>query len=493
MAVADVTTGFLDAADWSGRFFSDGWIHGDGGDYGVVEPVTGGELGRIGRATMGDVARAAARAAEAQRSWAKTGYQERAAILRRAGDLWNQHAEELHRWIQRETGALLPKAQLETWFAASTCYESAGLCSMPYGELLQTRDPILSMSRRLPVGVVGVISPFNFPIILSIRAVAPALALGNAVLLKPDPRTAVSGGVTLARIFEEAGLPAGLFHVLPGGADVGEALVADPNVHMISFTGSTNVGRAVGVLGAQHLKKVHLELGGKNVLIILDDVDLEKAVSVGAWGSYLHQGQICMTTGRHLVQRSIADEYVAKLSEHANHLPVGDPMSGTVALGPIIDAKQRDRVHQIVTDSVAAGARLAAGGTYEGLFYRPTVLADVPKAAPAYAQEIFGPVAPVIAFDSIDEAVAMASDNEYGLSLGILTSNVMRGLEIAERIPTGIIHINDQTIGDEVVNPFGGVKSSGPGARLGGAQANIDAFTQVQWVTMRGDLPQYPF
>jgi benzaldehyde dehydrogenase (NAD) len=492
MAVAGLPTGLLDEAAWGGKIHSDGWVAGRGGDYSVVEPATGSELGRMGLATPEDVHSAAQRATEAQRSWARTGYQERAAILRKAGDLWNQHAEEIQRWIQRETGAILPKGQLETWFAASTCYEAAGLCSLPYGELLQTRDPLLSMSRRVPLGVVGVISPFNFPLILSIRAVAPALALCNAVILKPDPRTAVSGGVTLARIFDEAGVPEGVFHVLPGGADVGEAIISDPGIAMISFTGSTRTGRAVATLGGKHLKKIHLELGGNNVMIVLDDVDVERAVSVGAWGSYVHQGQVCMTTGRHLVQRSIADEYVARLSEHANHLPVGDPMSGTVALGPIIDAGQRDRVHNIVTQSVAAGARLAAGGTYENLVYRPTVLADVPLTSPAYTEEIFGPVAPVVAFDSIDDAVAMASDNEYGLSLGILTSNPMRGLEIADRIPVGIVHINDQTISDEVVNPFGGIKASGPGARLGGARANLDAFTQTQWVTLRGDLPQYP-
>src|SRR4051794_34362996 len=492
MAVADIPSGLLGTSGWSGKIFSGGWTAGGGGDYGAVEPATGQELGRVGLATPADVAKASDAATRAQRDWAKTGYQERAAVLRKAGDLWKAHADEVHTWIMRETGAILPKGQLETWFAASACYDAASLTSLPYGELLQTRDPVLSMARRLPLGVVGVISPFNFPLILSIRAVAPALALGNAVILKPDPRTAVAGGMTLARIFEEAGLPDGVFHVLPGGIDVGEALVTDPNVQMVSFTGSSRGGRAVAALGGQHLKKVHLELGGNNALIILDDVDLDRAASVGAWGSYVHQGQVCMTTGKHLVDRRIAQKYIDTLAEHANHLPVGDPMSGTVALGPIIDAKQRDHVHKIVTDSVAAGAKLAAGGTYDGLFYRPTVLSDVPKSSPAYQQEIFGPVAPVIAFDSIDEAVAMASDTEYGLTVGILTQNVLRGLEIAERIPTGIIHVNDQTIGDEVTNPFGGVKASGPGARLGGAQANIEAFTQTQWVTLRSEPPQYP-
>ena len=485
--------GLFDSATWTGSVYADGWVPGGDGEYPVVEPATGGELGRIGRANAADVSRTASRAGEAQRGWANAMYQERAAVLRRAGDLFTEHAKDIQGWIVRETGAIPPKAELETWFAASTCYEAAGVVSVPYGELLRTRDPVLSFSRRQAVGVVGVISPFNFPLILSIRAVAPALALGNAVVLKPDPRTAVSGGVVLARIFEEAGLPDAVFAMLPGGADLGEALVKDPGVHMISFTGSTRAGRAVGALAGEHLKRVHLELGGNSALIVLDDVDLEKAVSVGAFGSFMHQGQVCMTTGRHLVQRSIADDYTSILAQHADHLPVGNPATEQVALGPIIDEKQRDRVHDIVTRSVESGARLAAGGTYEGLLYRPTVLGEVPTDAPAYTEEIFGPVAPVVPFDSVDEAVKLASENEYGLSLGILTPDVMKGLEIADRIPSGVVHINDQTVSDEVVNPFGGVKASGPGARLGGPQANIEAFTQVQWVTMRGDLPDYPF
>jgi len=238
---------------------------------------------------------------------------------------------------------------------------------------------------------------------------------------------------------------------------------------------------------------VHLELGGNSALIVLDDVDLEKAVSVGAFGSFNHAGQICMATSRHLVSSTIAADYVAALAEHADAIPVGDPTRDDVGMGPIIDERQRDNVHRVVTESVDAGAHLRAGGTYEGLFYRPTVLSDVPLNAPAYAQEIFGPVAPVVAFSNLDEAVALANGTEYGLSLGILTRDVMKGLELAERIPSGLVHINDQTVNDEALIPFGGVGESGTGSRHGGTQANLDAFTEVQWVTMRGDLPAYPF
>jgi benzaldehyde dehydrogenase (NAD) len=483
----------LDTRTWTGQIFLGDWQSGTGGERPVVEPATGNHLGRVGVATPADVRTAAARAAEAQRSWAGAPFESRAHILRRAGDLWAQHAEEIQGWIVREAGSIPPFGKRQTHFAELACHEAAGLAALPFGELLRTNQPHLSFARRVPVGVVGVISPYNAPLILAIRSVAPALALGNAVLLKPDPRTSVSGGIALARIFEEAGLPAGLFHVLPGGAEVGEAVVTDPGVDMVSFTGSTRAGRIVGRLAAEHLKRVHLELGGKNALIIFDDVDLEKAVSAGAFGSFLHQGQICMATGRHLVERGIAGKYVASLAEKANSLPVGNPATEQVALGPIIDAQQRDRIHGLVTSSVNAGARLAAGGKYESLFYRPTVLADVPAGAPAFQEEIFGPVAPVATFDSIDEAVALARDTQYGLSLGILTRDVMKALAIAERLPNGIVHINDQTVADEVVNPFGGVRGSGGGARLGGPAANFEAFTEVQWVTVRSELPSYPF
>jgi benzaldehyde dehydrogenase (NAD) len=344
------------------------------------------------------------------------------------------------------------------------------------------------MARRIPSGVVGVIAPFNVPLILGIRSVAPALALGNAVILKPDPRTAVSGGVALARVFEEAGVPKGVLHMLPGGPDVGEAMIADPNVRVISFTGSTAAGRRVGELAARHLKRAHLELGGNSALIILDDADLDLAVTAGAWGSFFHQGQICMTTGRHLVHQRIADEYTQKLAEAAERMAVGDQAQQQVSLGPIIDERQRDKIHGLVTESVRAGAQLAAGGRYEGLFYRPTVLTNVTPSMPAYANEVFGPVSPVIRFSSLDEAVALAGDTEYGLALGILTRDVMKGMELADRIPSGIVHINDQTINDEAVAPFGGLNASGTGARFGGAEWNIDAFTETQWVTVRGQI-----
>lgn len=483
---------FLDGATWQGNISLGGWRPGGAESAAVIEPATGQQLAMAGRASLADVTEAAALAAEAQREWAALPFTARAAILRKAGQLFVDNAQELSNWIMRESGGIGPKADLEIHVASEECFEAAAIASHPTGEILRSEMPRLSFSRRVPAGVVGVIAPFNFPLILSIRSVAPALALGNAVILKPDPRTAVCGGVVLARVFEEAGVPAGVFSVLPGGADIGEAIITDPHVRIIAFTGSTAAGRSVGALAAQNLKRVHLELGGNSALIVMSDVDLEKAVSVGAFGSFLHQGQICMTTGRHIVDAKIASDYANLLAEHANHLPVGDPTSGQVAMGPLIDAKQRDRVHAMVNDALEDGASLLAGGTYEDLFYRPTVLSNIPTTSLAYREEVFGPVAPVVPYSSLDEAVALASASPYGLSLGILSNDGLRALELASKIPTGAIHINDQTVADEAVIPFGGTGISGNGSRMGGL-ANLDAYTEIQWVTAQSEMPAYPF
>ncbi|TDE08452.1 aldehyde dehydrogenase family protein [Jiangella asiatica] len=484
----------LEPRTWSGQIFDGTWTPGGGGSYDTVEPATGLALARVGAGSAPDVRTAARVAAEAQRSWAGLTYDRRAAVLRRAGELFAEHHEEIARWIVREAGASSAFASHQTLAgAAEECWQAAALAALPYGELIRSSQPRLSLTRRLPVGVVGVIAPFNAPMVLAIRAVAPALAVGNAVVLKPDPRTAVCGGVAIARVFEEAGLPEGLLHLIPGGADVGAAVVDDPAIPVIAFTGSTAAGRAIARAAADRLKRVHLELGGNSALVVFDDVDLEHAASCGAFGSFNHAGQICMASSRHLVEASIADDYAAVLAEHARKLPVGNPMDDGVTVGPLIDAGQRDLVHSMVTSSVAAGAALLTGGEYDGLFYRPTVLAGVPSTAPAYAREIFGPVAPVVPFRDLDDAARLAAGTEYGLSLGILTQDLMRAMELAERIPSGLVHINDQTINDEATAPFGGVADSGNGSRHGSLQANLEAFTEQQWVTIRGAAPRYPF
>ncbi|MGW0786357.1 benzaldehyde dehydrogenase [Streptomyces sp. NPDC002913] len=492
-AVLETTDRLIDPQVFAGRIRLDGeWVKGAGGTIDSVEPATGEVLATIGLADASDVARAAESAERAQKEWAALPHPQRAAVLRRAGRLWEQHAEEIVDWNVREVGSVPPFAGFAVEVTASECYEAAALPSHPLGQLLSSEEPRLSFAQRVPAGVVGVISPFNVPLILGIRAVAPALALGNAVLLKPDPRTVITGGITMVRIFEEAGLPKGLLQLLPGGADVGAAIVEDPRVRVIAFTGSTRAGQAVGELAGRHLKRAHLELGGNSAFIVRHDADVDKAVNLATWGNYLNQGQICMSIGRHIVHESLFDDYVAKLAAKADSMVVGNPATAQVHMGPVIDATQRDRIHTWVEEAVEQGATLAAGGTYDELFYRPTVVASPPTDATVYREEVFGPVVSVVSYSTDEEAVALAADTGYGLSLGVVTADGLAGLELAQRIPTGIVHINDQTVNDEANAPFGGVRTSGTGSRHGGADANVEAFTETRWITLRREPAQYP-
>jgi len=469
------------------------WRPGTGEAVETREPATGRPLLSVTRSTTDDVKRAAATAAAAQPAWAETSYQERARVLRRAADIYEAHRDEFGTWTQRETGAVHGKMHHEQNFTIGELHAAATMPYQPYGSLVPTVVPgRLSMVRRVPVGVIGAITPWNSPSVLGMRVVAPALALGNAVVLKPDPQTPVAGGAMFESVFREAGLPEGLLQLVIGGADVGEAIVTDPNVTRISFTGSTAAGRRVGELAGRLLKRVSLELGGNNAFVVLDDADLEAAASAGAFASFQFQGQVCFATGRHIVHRSVAGEYVALLAEKAARLKLGDPFREAVDLGPIVNQKQLERVDGIVRRSVEGGARLVVGGTHDGLFYRPTVLADVSTDLPAWTDEIFGPVAPVVVFDTEEEALALANDSEYGLTGAVYSRSISRGLALAQRFRSGMVHVNDQTVNDEATIPFGGMGASGNGSRFGGA-ANWDEFAEWQWVTVREDAKSFPY
>ncbi|HBO5831634.1 benzaldehyde dehydrogenase [Pseudomonas aeruginosa] len=476
---------------WQERLFNGDWVTSPLSPMDVIEPATGNSLGRIALADANVVAVSNRAARAAQAGWYGLPYDERSSVLRKAAQIAENYFDEIVSWMIRESGSVQAKAAFEVSLSIKALYESSALPSRSQGEVLPSTAGRLSIARRRPLGVIGVISPFNFPLYLAMRAVAPALALGNSVVLKPDPRTAVCGGFAIARIFELAGLPKGVLHVLPGQADAGEALVSDSNIAMIQFTGSTGAGRKVGEAAGRHLKKVSLELGGKNSLIILDDADLDIALRNATWGVYLHQGQICMSTGRVLVQRGIYQRFLDRLIEKARTLSVGNPTDAGVSLGPLINAQQRDHVHRVVIDSVKAGAKLEVGGSYEGLFFQPTVLSGVQPNNPAFHEEIFGPVAVVVPFDSDVDAVRLANDTDYGLAAAIISKDVGRALKLGEQLRTGLLHINDQTVNDEVVNPFGGVGASGNGTSLGGV-ANWEEYTQWQWLTLKGDAPAYP-
>jgi benzaldehyde dehydrogenase (NAD) len=482
----------LDEATWTGRIFSDGWVDAPE-TIESTEPATGEVLGTAGAGNADAVAKAASSAARAQREWAATPISERVGVVRRAAELLERHRPELIRWLVREGGAIPPKADNEISASIGQFEMAAALISHPLGVTLPTLVPgRTSMARRVPVGVVGVICPWNFPVVLAARSVGPALALGNAVVLKSDPNTPVSGGVLMARVFEEAGLPEGVLHVMSGGAEVGQALVEDPNVRMISFTGSTATGRKVGETAGSTLKRIVLEMGGNSPLVVLEDADLEAASSAGAWGSFLHQGQICLAVSRHLVHESIADDYVKALAERASHLPVGNPDTDEVALGPIINEKQIERVERIVGDSVSQGARVVTGGNHDGPFFEATVLGDVTTGMPAFTDEIFGPVAPVITFRDDAEAVELANATDYGLVAAVQSGSQRRAQAVADQLRAGMVHVNDSTINEEPPAPFGGVGASSNGGHFGGV-ANLELWTEWQWVTSREKAEPFPF
>ena len=484
-------TPFLRHELWRDCVFDGGWRKAAAATV-VVEPATGAELTRAGLGVAGDVGPAAAAAGAAQAAWAATAPRERAEVLLRAAQILQQNFDELALYLTRETGGILPKGQHEVREAIAFCRLAAAMPMQAQGQVLPSVPGRLSLARRTPLGVIGVISPFNFPLILTLRVVAPALAVGNAVLVKPDPRTPVGGGYLIARLFELAGLPSGVLQVLPGGADVGEALVTDPGVAMISFTGSAGVGRRIGELAGRQLKKVSLELGGTNSLIVLDDADPDVAASNIAWGAWLHQGQICMASNRILVHESLADAVAERLVAKARHLPLGDGARDQVALGPLIDARQRDRVHATVTRSVEAGARLLAGGSYDGLFYQPTVLAGVAPGMPSYDEETFGPVVNLITFRDDEEAVAIANDSRGGLAAAVISASVGRAMAVAGRLRAGMVHVNDQTVNDDATNPFGGPGVAGNGSSHGGP-GDWETFTAWQWLTVKDAAPRFPF
>ncbi len=482
----------LDQHAWTGRIYSGGWIDAPQ-TIETFEPATGAVLGTAGVGDVASVARAATIAAAAQPAWAALPLTERLAVIRRAADLLERHRPELERWLIRESGSIPGKAAQEVTASIGQLDVAAALIAQPLGLVLPSLTPgRSSTARRVPLGVVGVITPWNFPYVLAMRSLGPALALGNAVVLKPDLNTPVSGGVVLARIFEEAGLPEGVLHVIPGGVEVGQALCTDPNVRMISFTGSTAAGRLVGAAAGGTLKRTVLELGGNSPLVVLEDADIEAASSAGAWGSFLHQGQICLAVSRHLVHESIADKYLEALTARASHLPVGNPDTEQVALGPIINEKQVNRVQRIVDETVAAGARALIGGSHEGLFYKPTVLADVTSEMAAFTQEIFGPVAPVITFSSDEEAVKLANQTEYGLAAAVQSGSPERAARVAEQLHAGMVHINDQTVNEEPPAPFGGFGASSNGGHFGGV-TQLELWTEWQWLTVRDAATPFPF
>jgi benzaldehyde dehydrogenase (NAD) len=457
-------------------------------------PYTGDQVGTAAAAGAQDAESAVSAAWAAYSDWSRSAPAQRREILLRAADLLSKRAEEIAAIVTEETGGVFGWGMFNVQLAAGMLREAAAQAYWVTGDVIPSDVPgKLAMGVRQPAGVVAAIAPWNAPVILATRAVAAPLAYGNTVVLKASeicPRTHAA----VVRSLVDAGLPPGVVNFLThdpaDAAEVVDALIAHPGTRRINFTGSTRVGRIVAEQAGHHLKRVLLELGGKAPMVVLGDADLDRAAAAASFGAFFHQGQICMSTERIVADRSVAQALTDKLAERAGALPVGDPREPTTAIGPLVNAAAVERVSALISDAVSKGATTVCGGEADGPCLPPTVLTGVTPDMRLYSEESFGPLVSVIEVDGPDEAVAVANDTDYGLAAAVFSNDVPAALELAQRIESGICHINDTTVHDEPQMPFGGVKNSGWG-RFGG-RAALEEFTELRWITVQEQPRHYP-
>ncbi len=427
--------------------------------------------------------------------WAGLKYTERAKLVHHIAEVFERRAPDFIAAIQTEGGGWYGKGAFEAHYVPEVFRSAAASCYQNSGEILPSEYGKLSTAQRFPMGVISVISPWNFPGILTARGFAFALAAGNTIVLKPSEDTPYLGGLFYAEVLEEAGIPAGVFNVITCSreavSEMGDEMVEHPYVKGVSFTGSTPVGRSIAAKAGAHLKKCCVELGGKDSLIVLDDADLDRASQAANFGSFMHQGQICMSVEKVLVQDSIYDAFLQKFVERAARLKVGNTSDKANVIGPLINDRQVARVKAQLDDALAKGAEIALGGRIEGRFVEPTILTGVTPDMLIYQDETFGPVVPVIAFKSDEDAIALNNDTEYGLSAGVFSRDEARALDIGRRLETGMCHVNCSSVNDEPHVPFGGSKASGLGRH--GGRWSIETFTETRWITVdRGGRPYPP-
>jgi acyl-CoA reductase-like NAD-dependent aldehyde dehydrogenase len=473
------------------------WVDAiDGKTFDDYNPYSGEVYARLPSGKRRDARKACDAAAAAFPDWSHTPPAERQRYLLRAADIFERRQQEILNIVTQETGGTFGWGMFQTGFVPGLLREAAAQVHAISGEIIPADLPgAFFMTIRQPVGVVAGIAPWNAPLILSLRAVALPMACGNTTVLKPSAKAPVSGGIIFAEVFEEAGFPRGIFNVVTNGpgfsGEVGDEFIEHPKVRRLSFTGSTEVGRQIAEKAARHLKKVTLELGGNDPLIILKDADIDYAVNAATFGRFNHQGQICMSSKRIIVEKPLATHFTEKFVEKVQRLKVGDSQDPDTVIGPLINQEQVDKLHKQVEEAIKQGARLVCGGKYDGRCYYPTVLTGVTPDMNIAREETFGPVAPIIIVEDADEAVRVANDSRFGLSAGVITSDFQKGLEIAERLESGMVHINDSTIHDEPQVPFGGMKESGYGRH--GGRAAIEEFTELRWISIQRTPRQYPF
>jgi len=465
-----------------------------GRTYDRIDPFTEKLASRAAAANLDDVAAAVDAASAAFSTWSKTGPGQRRASLMKAADIMDSKAGEFTRLMIEETGATAPWAGFNVMLAANILREAGAMTTQISGEIIPSDKPgTLAMGVRQAAGVCLAIAPWNAPVILATRAIAMPIACGNSVILKASEQCPGTHRL-IATVLTEAGLPAGVINVITNAPEdapeIVTALIAHSAVRRVNFTGSTKVGKIIAETCGKYLKPALLELGGKAPLVILDDADIDGAVNAAIFGAFMHQGQICMSTERIIVDSSIADQFVARLAARASQLPAGDPR-GHVVLGSLISLDAAKKMEELIADATAKGARLVAGGKRTGTVVEATLLDHVTSDMRVYAEESFGPVKPIIRVSGEEEAIRIANDTEYGLSAAVFSRNIQRAMAVAAQIESGICHINGPTVHDEAQMPFGGVKGSGYG-RFGG-KAAIAEFTDLRWITVEDSAQHYPF
>jgi len=466
----------------------------NGATFDRLNPVTGDVASRAAAAQIGDAKRAADTAAAAFPAWSQTGPNFRRAILLKAADLLASRAAQFVELMAAETGATAGWAGFNVHLAAGMLREAGAMTTQISGEVIPSDKPgCIAMAIRAPAGVVLSMAPWNAPVILGVRALALPLACGNTVVLKASE---ICPGThrLIAECLRDAGLPPGVLNVITNAPEDApaliETLISHPAVRRVNFTGSTRVGRIIAQIAAKYLKPALLELGGKAPMVVLDDADIDAAVAAAGFGAFMNQGQICMSTERIVVDEKIADTFVARLATKAASLVAGDPRKGNTPLGSLIGLDAATRIQGLINDAVSKGGKLVAGGRSEGTLMSATVIDRVNSSMRIYAEESFGPVVCVVRVNSVDEAVRVANDTEYGLSAAVFGRDIARALDVARRIESGICHVNGPTVHDEAQMPFGGAKASGYG-RFGG-KAGIAEFTELRWITIETGPQHYP-
>lgn len=458
-------------------------------------PLDGSVATTAPAATAADATAAVEAAAAAFETWSRTGPGERRTLLLKAAHALEMKGPELIASMASETGAAPTWGGFNVHLAVGMLQEAAGITTQINGEVIPSDMPgSLALAVRRPAGVVLGIAPWNAPVILGVRAIATPLACGNTVVFKGSELSPATHGL-IVECFRDAGFPPGVVNFVTNApadaASVVEAIVSHPALRRVNFTGSTRVGRLIAQTCAKYLKPAVLELGGKAPMVVLDDADLEAAVDAAAFGAFANSGQICMSTERIVVDRQIAEDFVQRLAAKATQLPLGDPRKGPVVLGSVVDASTVERCNALIDDAIAKGAHLVCGGKAESTLMPATLLDHVTSEMKIYHEESFGPVKPIVRVDGVEEAVRVANDNPYGLSAAVFGQDMARAWQVANRIDSGICHINGPTVHDEAQMPFGGVKDSGYG-RFGG-RAGIDSFTELRWITMQTTPRHYPF